>query len=218
MATLYVLSTETYSGKTAVVIGLGLRMRDDGFSVGYMKPVNTNAVLQAGQPYDEDVVFIKQIFDLPEPLDVLAPVQLTPQRIQSLLAGGDPAEFAERLRGAYRQVRAGHDLVLMEGASSLREGYVVDLAPPDLARIVGEEGSGAKALAVIRYDDARSVDHFLAAQKRLGSRPDGRGDQRRADRPPGVRRDRAARLSRTQGHPGLRRAAAAAHPASHHGG
>ena len=31
MATLYVLSTETYSGKTAVVIGLGLRMRDDGF-------------------------------------------------------------------------------------------------------------------------------------------------------------------------------------------
>ena len=168
MATLYVLSTETYSGKTAVVIGLGLRMRDDGFSVGYMKPVNTNAVLQAGQPYDEDVVFIKQIFDLPEPLDVLAPVQLTPQRIQSLLAGGDPAEFAERLRVAYRQVRAGHDLVLMEGASSLREGYVVDLAPPDLARIAGEEGSDAKALAVIRYDDARSVDHFLAAQKRLG--------------------------------------------------
>ena len=45
MATLYVLSTETYSGKTAVVIGLGLRMRNDGFSVGYMKPVNTNAVL-----------------------------------------------------------------------------------------------------------------------------------------------------------------------------
>jgi len=137
-------------------------MRDDGYSVGYMKPVNTNAVLQAGQPYDEDVVFIKQIFDLPEPLDVLAPVQLTPQRIQALLAGGDPAEFAERLRAAYRQVRAGHDLVLMEGASNLREGYVIDLAPPDLARIASEEGSDTKALAVIRYDDARSVDHFLA--------------------------------------------------------
>jgi hypothetical protein len=169
MATLYVLSTETYSGKTAVVIGLGLRMRDDGFSVGYMKPVNTSAVLQAGQPYDEDVVFIKQIFDLSEPLDVLAPVQLTSQRIQALLAGGDPAEFGERLRAAYRQVRAGHDVVIMEGASSLREGYVVDLAPPDLARIASEEGADARALAVIRYDDARSVDHFLAAQKRLGN-------------------------------------------------
>lgn len=169
MATLYVLSTETYSGKTAVCIGLGLRMREDGYSVGYMKPVNIGAALQAGQPYDEDVVFMKDVLELPEPLEVLAPVQLTGQRIQALLTGGDATEFDEHLREAYRIVRDNHDVVIMEGASNLREGYVVDLAPPDLARIAMEAGSDAMALAVIRYDDARSVDHFLAAQKRLGA-------------------------------------------------
>lgn len=169
MATLYVLSTETYSGKTAVCIGLALRMQADALSVGYMKPVNTGAVLHAGQPYDEDVVFMKHALDLPEPLEVLAPVQLTSQRIESLLTSGDnTSEFAAHLRRAYRVVRDNHDVVIMEGASNLREGYVVDLAPPDLARIASEASTDAQALAVIRYEDARSVDHFLAAKKRLG--------------------------------------------------
>lgn len=169
MATLYVLSTDTYSGKTAVCISLALRMRADGLSVGYMKPVNTGAVLHAGQPYDEDVVFMKHALNLPEPLEILAPVQLTPQRIEALLTtGGNADEFTAHLREAFRVVQDNHDVIIMEGASNLREGYVVDLAPPDLARIAGEAGTDAKALAVIRYEDARSVDHFLAVQKRLG--------------------------------------------------
>lgn len=168
MATLYVLSTETYSGKTAVCIGLGLRMRAECCSVGYMKPVNTSAVLHAGQPYDADVVFIKELFDLPEPLETLAPVQLTPQRIEALMTGGSVEEFHQRLMAAYRTVRANHEVVILEGASSLREGYVVKLAPPELAHF--SEDLDAKALAVVRYEDARSVDHFLAARQRLGDR------------------------------------------------
>jgi hypothetical protein len=169
MATLYVLSTETYSGKTAVCVSLGLRMRDDGYGVGYMKPINMSAVLQAGQPYDEDVVFMKDVLGLPEPLETLAPVQLTAQRIQALLMGETPGSgFVDRLRQAYRTVLDQHDVVILEGASNLREGYIVELAPPDLARIASEAGSDARGLAVIRYDDARAVDHFLAAQKRLG--------------------------------------------------
>ena len=170
MATLYVLSTETYSGKTAVCVSMGLRMRNDGFDVGYMKPVNMAAVLHAGQPYDEDVVFMKDVLSLSEPLETLAPVQLTAQRIQALLMGeGNVAGFTERLMEAYRTIHNHHDVLIMEGASNLREGYVVDLAPPDLARLASEAGSSARGLAVIRYDDARSIDHCLAAQKRMGA-------------------------------------------------
>lgn len=168
MATLYVLSTENYSGKTAVCVSLGLHLRDDGYDVGYMKPVNMNAVLQAGRPHDEDVIFMKDVLRLPEPLETLAPVQLTAQRIQALLMGEAPGGFRERLITAYRAVNDNHDVLIMEGGSNLREGYVVELAPPDLAQIASEGGSDARGLAVIRYDDARSIDHFLAAQKRLG--------------------------------------------------
>lgn len=163
MATLYVLSIETYSGKTAMSIGLGLRLRADGFQVGYMKPVNTNAILRAGQPYDPGVAFMKETFDLPQPLEVLAPVLLTPQRIEALIAGGVTDDFADRVRRSYEIVRQGKDVVILEGATSLREGYVVNLAPPDVARLVDD----ARALAVVRYNDAKAVDNFLTAKKRL---------------------------------------------------
>lgn len=147
MATLYVLSTETYSGKTAVCVSLGLRMRADGYDVGYMKPVNMGAILQAGQPYDEDVVFMKDVLELPEPLETLAPVQLTAQRIEALLKGEtQSAGFVERLTNAFRTVSDGHDAVILEGASNLREGYIVDLAPPDLARIAAEAGRDRKSV------------------------------------------------------------------------
>jgi hypothetical protein len=43
MATVYVTSTETFSGKSALCVGLGKRLLRDGFTVGYMKPVSTVA-------------------------------------------------------------------------------------------------------------------------------------------------------------------------------
>ena len=39
MAGLYVGATAGYSGKNMVVMGLGLRLQKEGFSVGYLKPV-----------------------------------------------------------------------------------------------------------------------------------------------------------------------------------
>ena len=42
MKALYVTSAETFSGKSALCIGVGLRLRKDGHNVGYMKPVNVN--------------------------------------------------------------------------------------------------------------------------------------------------------------------------------
>ncbi len=57
MANLYITSAETYSGKSALCIGLGLRFKADGLKVGYMKPVNTFCELCEGLPSDDDVVF-----------------------------------------------------------------------------------------------------------------------------------------------------------------
>jgi BioD-like phosphotransacetylase family protein len=44
MKSLYVTSVSTFSGKTALALGLGLRMQAAGMKVGYLKPVST-------QPY-----------------------------------------------------------------------------------------------------------------------------------------------------------------------
>ena len=41
MKSVYVTSVSTYSGKTALSLGLGLRMQAAGLSVNYLKPVST---------------------------------------------------------------------------------------------------------------------------------------------------------------------------------
>ena len=49
MATLYVVSPETYSGKSALCVGLGRHFRREGYAIGYMKPVSRTARREAGR-------------------------------------------------------------------------------------------------------------------------------------------------------------------------
>ena len=70
MKTLYITSAETFSGKSALCIGLGLHFRKEGLNAGYMKPVNVNCLVKEGVAFDEDVVFAKQVFQMAEPTEL----------------------------------------------------------------------------------------------------------------------------------------------------
>ena len=163
MATLYVTSSETFSGKSALCIGLGKRFQRDGLKVGYMKPVNTLAESRAGGPYDADVEFAKQTFDLPEPVDTLSPVAITPQQAEAILKGEDSTDYEARLLAAWRQVCRDRDVTILDGGYSLREGYMVGLPSPYVASLLQ-----AKAITVARYKERQAVDQILTAKKRLG--------------------------------------------------
>ena len=163
MANLYVTSAETFSGKSALCIGLGIRFRADGLKVGYMKPVNVNSQLREGLPYDNDVVSAKQIFDMPEPPTLIGPVALTPARLEQQLRGPEinyESQFAE----AFHQISASRDVVIMEGGRSWREGYVVGLSA---RRVI--ELAQARVIIVLKYDDTLLLDRALAAQDHFGN-------------------------------------------------
>lgn len=163
MANLYVTSTETYSGKSAVCVGLGLRFRRDGLRVGYMKPVNVAARPGLSGPEDDDVVFIKNAFELSESLDVLGPVSLTPAATERLLRGTETTDYEAVLRSAYDQVCDDRDVAILEGGTTLREGYIVSLSTPHVADMLN-----ARPLVVIRFHESRMIDDALAARTRLG--------------------------------------------------
>src|SRR5512136_2434690 len=128
MKSLYVTSAEVYSGKSAVCVGLGLRFRKDGFKAGYMKPVNVNCPLCEGLAFDEDVVFAKQMFEMPEPPELLLPVALTPGKLEQQLRGPE-TDYQPRLLDCFAKVAAGRDIMILEGGRSMREGYVAGLPP-----------------------------------------------------------------------------------------
>ena len=127
MVNLYVTSAETFSGKSALCIGLGVRFRKDGIKAGYMKPVNVNSQLRDGQPYDEDVVFARQIFDMKEPAEQIGPVAFTPTRLEQQLRGTE-INYEPHFMEAFTQLSANRDLMVLEGGRSWREGYVAGIS------------------------------------------------------------------------------------------
>src|SRR5512147_788863 len=128
MANLYITSAETFSGKSALCVGIGLRFRADGLKTGYMKPVNINCPLCDGLAHDEDVVFAKQVFDMPEPLDQIGPVALTPAKFEQQMRGPE-IDYEPKFTEAFARLSQGRDVMVLEGGRSLREGYVANLPP-----------------------------------------------------------------------------------------
>jgi uncharacterized protein len=117
MKTLYITSAETFSGKSAFCVGLGLRFRKDGLKAGYMKPVNVNVPVREGVPYDEDVFFAKQVYGMSEPTELISPVALTPAKLEQQLRGPE-SDYQPKLMEAITRMSEGRDLLIMEGAAA----------------------------------------------------------------------------------------------------
>ncbi len=162
MANLYVSSAESYSGKSALCIGLGIRFRKDGLKAGYMKPVNINSRLHDAAG-DEDVLFARQVFEMPEPLSVLSPVALTPALLSRQLRGPE-VEYEPLLMEAYNHISEGRDVVVLEGGRDWHEGYVAGLPATRVVELLD-----ARVLMVLKYDPTLLADRALEAQAHFGS-------------------------------------------------
>jgi len=163
MVTLYITSTETFSGKSALCVGLAKRFERDGYRTGYMKPLSTGARLAAGL-VDEDAEFFKQTFGLPDALEDMVPIGIVPRTVEAILRGEQETDFVERLQSAYERIAEGRDIVLLEGGVNLREGYLINLPTPQVAELLH-----AREVVVVKYnDDLQILDDALTARVRLG--------------------------------------------------
>ncbi|RPI88167.1 MAG: phosphotransacetylase family protein [Chloroflexi bacterium] len=162
MVNLYITSGETFSGKSAVCIGLGLHFRKDGLKVGYMKPVNINCQLCEGSAYDEDVIFAKQVFEMPEPVEIIGPVALTQGKFEQQLRGPE-VDYEPTMVHAYQKIADNRDIIIMEGGRSLREGYVAGLHPKKVVNIFD-----AKVVMVLKFDEVLMIDRALTAKYYFG--------------------------------------------------
>jgi uncharacterized protein len=165
MATLlYVASTETFVGKSAVCMGLISHLRRDGFEIGYMKPVSVSAAHTTETTLDEDAALIRETLGLEASVDQIAPVFITPQIVDAILSGRPPA-FAEKIQEGYRTVARNKEIVIMEGTNRWVEGALVDLAADQVITMLN-----APVLLVCRYHSTLTVDNILTVQRYLNNR------------------------------------------------
>lgn len=164
MATLYVASTETFVGKSALCAVLFERARRHGRRVGYMKPVSV-AVAQTEQgAVDLDARFMRELFDLPEPLEQLAPVLATTRVIERVLHGDAP-DFRQHLKATYATLAADKEVMILEGANTWAEGAMFDLSADQVSDLLG-----APVLLVNRFRNLTAIDTIAAVRRYLGQR------------------------------------------------
>lgn len=161
---IYVTSTQRYSGKTALCLGLIHWFQRRGLSAGYMKPISTTPRVRDEKFADEDALFIKSTLDMPDSLETIVPLMLTEREVDAVLKDDAGKELGSKALEAFRSIEKGRGAVVMEGGTSLREGFIVSLDPPRLAKLLG-----AKALVVVPYADTlQVVDDLLAARSLIG--------------------------------------------------
>lgn len=164
MKSLYVTSVERYSGKTAVCLALGKRFQKDGYKVGYLKPLSIQPWLEGGKIVDEDATFVKDSLELTAPLSELSPVVVTQNMLKRQITDKGNENLIPKVKAAAKAAGAKKDILLLEGGGSLREGYVVNLPTPEVAKTLN-----SKVVVVVRYrDEIRLMDDVLAAKFRLG--------------------------------------------------
>ncbi len=165
-------SCEPFSGKSAVVLGLGRQLARQGVPLAFGKPLATcmddplDAPLDGapGNPLlDPDVRFIGATLGL-EPEQLIPSLHvLEPVAARARLLAGDLAP-GEGLTLLQRRIHDDADrLVLLEGAGSLSEGQLYGLGLVQLAQALQ-----APVLLVHPWSDSRSVDALLEARPQLG--------------------------------------------------
>lgn len=164
MKSLYVTSIDSFSGKTAACLALGKSFQADGYQIGYLKPLSLQPWRSAGKIVDEDAAFVKETLGLPEAPEQLSPVVLTYEFLEDILRGKSSLDLMEKVKEAYQSISPGRDIMLLEGGGSLREGYVVDLPTPVVARALS-----SNVLVIVKYrSNVGVLDDVLTAKQRLG--------------------------------------------------
>ncbi|ABA21620.1 DRTGG [Trichormus variabilis ATCC 29413] len=157
-------STETYSGKSATVLGLSHQLQQKGLDIAYGKPLGNSLSTSEGTLVEEDVQFITHSLNLSANRIAPTILALDEASMQKRLFGEDTTDYSQTLVEQYLQVPRG-DLVVLEGPGDLAEGYLFDLSLLQVADVLD-----ASVLLVSRYSSLISVESLLSAKQRVGDR------------------------------------------------
>jgi len=162
MRPLFFISNEPFSGKSSVCIGVGKLLAEMGLKVGYMKPLGTLPTRVSGLTTDEDAKCISDILGTGNKLEDISPIVLTQQYYREGLRNSDFSKnFLDIIDKSYKKIKAGKDIVILEGAKSIEDGCFLKVNSRDICRRLG-----AKAILIIKYSP-EVVDQILYAKEFL---------------------------------------------------
>ena len=162
MAAILVISSERFSGKSSLVVGLALELRDRGFKVGYMKPVGAYPIKVGQTRVDEDAYFITEALGLKDDLGDVSPYFLTWDNLTRYMRKL-PGNPSSKVKAAYGRLSVGKDIMLIEGAQNFVHGRILGLSAIEMAELLG-----AGVLLLDTFNEELTVDRILSGKGFFG--------------------------------------------------
>jgi dethiobiotin synthetase len=134
---IFITGTNTGVGKTLVAASLAVYLRDRGYRVGVMKPVETGCPERNGMLIPEDAARLKEASGCAEAIE-----RICPYRFSEPLAPSIAAERANRkidvdlLLATYGEISSEYDITLVEGAGGLMVPLLPSYTYADFARVL----------------------------------------------------------------------------------
>jgi hypothetical protein len=154
-------STESYSGKSATILGVARKLREKGIDIAYGKPLGTYISTNQLDIVEEDVRFMTQVLNLSEKRVLPPLLSLDAETIQKRLRGEDLTNYRQSLKQHLQQ--ASGDLILLEGPGSLCEGSLFNLSLLEIAQEID-----APVMLVARFQSVLLVETLLSAKQHFG--------------------------------------------------
>jgi len=162
MRTLYVVSTESFSGKSGIILSLGLRFKEQQLRVGYMKPLSTLPVKIEEVLVDEDAYSTWKSLNCNYSLEHVSPIVLSSQFVKDSVRTPKTQRIA-LIKESFKEISKQKDIVLVEGAADLRQGRFLEMSVSQVTKLLD-----AKTLLIAKAQSDFVVDEIMAAKDSLG--------------------------------------------------
>jgi BioD-like phosphotransacetylase family protein len=117
MKKIFVTSWAGYSGKTAFCLGLAQVFKENGYKVGYFRPIGRPIFTPDVGLIDQDVYLMKEVLKLPFEFDQLVPILLEPNYINIYLRK-DPEKVKAIILENYKKISSRFEILIIEGGLS----------------------------------------------------------------------------------------------------
>jgi BioD-like phosphotransacetylase family protein len=146
-----------------VVIGLGLKFKEMGLNIGYMKPVGALPLEKDGKLGDEDAYFVQDVLGLSGDPEQVTPVVVTHDfKVQAFTGKCEP--FIPKIKEAYEAISAGRDVTLVAGSGSMYSGKYCDVDGSTLCKELG-----LKCVVIDRFQKDLKYDYLAIMKETLGA-------------------------------------------------
>lgn len=133
---IYVAATSQHVGKTTSTLGIVAAIRNQGYNVGYCKPLGQEFVDLGELKVDKDALLFSKTMNFELSAELHSPVILGRGVTTSFLQNPEGYNFQDCVQYASDELQKMHDVVVYEGTGHPGVGSVIDLSNADVAKML----------------------------------------------------------------------------------